>query len=358
MSKKMVVVFGGETPEHEVSLCGARSVLECAAELGWVVLPVGVTKSGQWVVGEGALERLWRAADQARFAKGVTCDDDVPGSGGRVRVFEGLPGAEVFTGYDLGFPVAHGRWAEDGTLQALLTAYGLAVVGCGVAPSAMSFDKQIAKSVLASAGLPVARGMKVEQRDYEQSPRSIISRVQEVVGPLPWFVKPARGGSSLGIGRVESSGELAAALGEAFRWDSAALVEEMVPHRELVLGVVGSPGSLLVSPAGECVPVGDLYTYEEKVRLGNPLFTCPAPIDPDVAKRAEELAVEAFRVLGCSVFARVDLFLDSRTGDLLINEVNTIPGMTEVSVFPKVMRAAGLGYPQLLTELTRITIGE
>ncbi|MBV7706805.1 D-alanine--D-alanine ligase [Nocardia nova] len=359
MSKKVVVVFGGDTPEHEVSLCGARAVLGTANRLGWKVLPVGVSKSGRWLVGEGALERLWRQADGSHFAKGATPDDDVPGSGGSVQVFDGPPGAEVFAGYELGFPVSHGPWAEDGTVQGLLASYGLAVVGSGIASSVMCFDKRLTKTLLTAAGLPVAKGMSVEQQLYAQSPLSVADSIREVVGALPWFVKPVRGGSSLGIGRVEALSDLEPALDEAFRWDSAALVEELVPHRELVLGVVGpAAGSLVVSPAGECVPVGDLYTYEEKVRLGNPLFACPAPIGPAIAKRAKELAVDAFTALGCSTFARVDLFLDQRTGALLVNEVNTIPGLTEVSVFPKVMREAGFDYPQLLTELTRLAAGK
>ncbi|WP_327116600.1 D-alanine--D-alanine ligase [Nocardia sp. NBC_01730] len=359
MSKKVVVVFGGATPEHEVSLGGARAVLSNAEKLGWEVLPVGVTKSGQWLVGDGALEQLWRKADAERFAKGITPDDDVPGSGGSVRVFDGPPGAEVFTGYQLGFPMSHGRWGEDGTLQGLLAAYGLVVMGCDITSSALCYDKRLTKIMLAEAGLPTAKGTHVEQSRYARSPHSVTDQIREVVGPLPWFVKPNRGGSSLGIGRVESSDDLDKALEEAFRWDSAALVEEAVPHREFVLGVVGKTAeSLVVSPAGECVPVGDLYTYEEKVRLGNPLFACPAPIDRNLADRARELAIEAFTVLGCSVFARVDLFLDERTGQLLINEVNTIPGLTEVSVFPKVMRAAGLDYPELLTEFTRLAASD
>lgn len=189
--------------------------------------------------------------------------------------------------------------------------------------------------------------------DHEKDPGAAVDTVVEQVGSGPWFVKPARGGSSLGIGRATHPVELHAALYEAYRWDTAALVEEEVPHRELVLGVLGAD-DVIVSPAGECVPVGPLYTYDEKYGLGNPGFTCPAGIDPHLAGRAQELAAAAFGVLGCDVFARVDLFLDRRTGELLVNEVNTIPGMTEVSVFPQVLHAAGYGYSELLTELCRL----
>ncbi|WP_328435885.1 D-alanine--D-alanine ligase [Nocardia puris] len=356
MGTRIVVVFGGDTPEHEVSLSSARAVLDNAGAIGWDVLPAGVTKSGRWLVGDGALERLWRQSDPDRLTRGATPHDDMPGGGGDAEEFDGPPDAAVFDGFQLGFPVSHGRWGEDGTLQGLLTAYGLTLVGCGAASSAVCFDKSLAKDVLSAAGLPTAKGVSVQRSRYMRSPHSAIKHLRDVVGAPPWFVKPVRGGSSLGIGRVDSEGDLATALREAFRWDSAALVEEAIPHRELVVGVVGDAGgsSLVVSPAGECVPVGDLYTYEEKVRLGNPLFACPAPIDQVTAAGARELAVGAFTALGCSVFARVDLFLDERTGSLLVNEVNTIPGLTEVSVFPKVMGAAGWDYPKLLTELARL----
>ncbi|MET8779038.1 D-alanine--D-alanine ligase family protein [Nocardia sp. NPDC004654] len=360
MSKKVVVVFGGDTPEHEVSLGSARAVLTNADALGWDVLAAGVTKSGRWLVGDGALERLWRRADPERLAKGVTPDDEVPGAGGSVEEFDGPPGAGTFAGYQLGFPVSHGRWAEDGTVQGVLAAHGLTLVGCDIASSAVCYDKRLTKTVLAAAGLPTAKGVAVQRSRFARSPHSVADQILEIVGPLPWFVKPARGGSSLGIGRVLSVDGLGTALAEAFRWDSAALVEEAIPHRELVLGVVGKADEapLMVSPAGECVPVGDLYTYEEKVRLGNPLFACPAPISQATAAQARQLAIDAFTALGCSVFARVDLFLDERTDTLLVNEVNTIPGLTVVSVFPKVMGAAGWDYPKLLTELTRLAAGE
>lgn len=168
----------------------------------------------------------------------------------------------------------------------------------------------------------------------------------EEVGSPPWFVKPRSGGCSLGISRVDSPEELQAAVHKAFCVDDAALVEETVAHRELVVGIVGR-SSLLISPPGECRPVGDLYTYEEEYTLGNTLFTCPADVGT-LSGEARALAEAACRVLGCEVFARVDLFVDQCTGGLLVNEVNTIPGVTSSSVFPMVMRAAGLDYPDLL----------
>jgi D-alanine-D-alanine ligase len=350
---KVVVVFGGNSPEHEISLAGANSVLEHAASLGWDVLPVGVSKDGHWLVGASALDCLWQAADPDLLPRASRTRDIASRPDENVEVFAGPPPASVFGGYALALPVCHGRWGEDGTLQGLLQCYGMSIVGCDVASSAICFDKHLTRSVLMAQGLPVAKGVRVRQRDYDKDPDAVL---QDAVGvdDGPWFVKPGRAGSSLGIGVAASSGELQSALAEAFRFDTTALIEEFVPHRELVVGVVGVD-ELLVSPAGECLPIGDLYTYEEKYHLGNPRFTCPAQLDGELATRIRELATDAFRALGCSVFARVDLFVDQRTGRLLVNEVNTIPGMTESSVFPKVMEATGYRYAELLTELCRLT---
>ncbi len=325
----------------------------CTHTLGWDVLPVGVTRDGHWLVGLGALERPWADADSELLPAGSVPADQVVGAGGPVDDFDGPPPLSALARYRMALPVCHGHWGEDGTLQGLLRCYGLRIVGCGVTASAICFDKQLAKAVLGDAGLPVARGVLVREVELAADPCGVIERIRDAVGAEPWFVKPARGGSSLGIASAHSAAELREALGRALGWDDAALVEELIPHRELVLGVLGRR-HLTVSPPGECIPMGALYTYEEKYRLGNPRFTCPAAIDARLTRQAQELAADAFRVLGCSVFARVDLFLDRRTGDFLINEVNTIPGMTAASVFPKVMQAAGYPYPDLLVELCRL----
>lgn len=357
MSLKLVVIFGGDSPEHEVSLAGARAVLTHAAALGWDVLPVGVTRDGRWLVGPAALSRLWLQADARLLPRDSAPDSHIPGAAGEIEVFRGPPPAQLFDGYQLALPVCHGRWGEDGTLQGLLACYGLLVVGCGVAASAVCMDKHLTQSVLGSAGLPVARSVRIGQRDHVKDPGRVVDLVRDRAGPGPWFVKPACGGSSLGIGRADAPAGLHNALAESFRWGDAALVQEAIPHRELVLGLIGR-NEVVVSPPGECIAVGSLYTYDEKYLLGNPRFTCPAQVDGPLTEQAQKLAATVFRELGCSVFARVDLFLDERTGQLLVNEVNTIPGMTATSVFPKVMRAAGYSYPELLAELCRLAAQE
>lgn len=349
MTVTVAVVFGGPSAEHEVSLAGARCVVRHAAEVGWTAHLVGIAKDERWLVGPDALAMLWREANRDRLPSGTAAQEPPPFSG-VLSIFDGPLSATALSGVKIAFPVGHGRFMEDGTLQDLLASHGLAVIGCSADASALCFDKPRTRAVLAAAGIPVARGLSVSIDDYARAATGAAERVRSVLGPGKLFVKPARGGSSLGITAVPSDAKVGPALEAAFVFDTAALVEEFVPHRELVVGVVGND-DLFVSPPGECRPVGDLYTYEEKYRLGNPGFRCPADLDPATTEAARSLAVRAYRASGCSGFARVDLFLDLRTGGLLVNEINTIPGMTAVSVFPTIMDAAGWSYPRLLQEI-------
>ncbi|MQA86674.1 MAG: D-alanine--D-alanine ligase [Streptosporangiales bacterium] len=352
MGDRLVLVFGGPSAEHEVSLASASAVLSHLTARGWDVFEAGVTQDGTWLVGSGALEALLADADPARMPSGVA-PVRRSGSVASLERFDGPPPVSVFGGRELAFLACHGRWGEDGTAQGLFGSYGIKIVGCGVAASAACFDKRLTKRVLAGCGLPVTKGIDLMQDEFVVDPVGVRERSASVLGEGRWFVKPARSGSSLGISVVERPDQLDAVLPEAFRWDETVLVEEYVPHRELVVGVIGRE-QLTVSPLGECVPVGPLYTYAEKYKLGNPRFTCPARVEPEVSDRVRELAARAYRALGCAVMARVDVFVDTRTGALLVNEVNTIPGLTEVSVFPKVMAAAGYGYADLLEELCRL----
>lgn len=353
MTHKIAVIFGGPTPEHEVSLGSARSVLAQMELLGWDVLAVGVSKDGRWFVGPGALDMVLTLADQTRLPLGVVpAADQDPQS---TEVFFGPPPRAAFTGYELVLPLCHGRWGEDGTLQGLLATYGLPVIGCGVTASAVCFDKQIAKTVLTAAGIPVTPGIVVKRHAWNADQDAVLHQALDQLGASPWFVKPNRNGSSIGVSAVAESSQLPAAIEEALRWDDTALIEEYIPHREFLLGVVGSQARLTVSPPLECIQSGETLDYEEKYLGGKLRFESPAGIGPEVIEEARRLATAAFTALGCQVFARVDLFLDTRDGSLLVNEVNTIPGMTAQSAFAQLMTAAGLPYPALLEELCQIT---
>jgi D-alanine-D-alanine ligase len=353
MSRKIAVLFGGPTPEHEVSLGSARSVLTQMQGLGWDVLAVGIGKDGRWFVGPDALEQVLAQADQAKLPLGV-----VPVAEQQRQptvVFTDPPPRAVFAGYELVLPLVHGRWGEDGTLQGLLATYGLRIVGCGVTASAVCFDKQIAKTVLSGAGLPVVAGTAVKRQAWIADQDAALRQAAGRSGAGPWFVKPSRSGSSIGVTAAATADELPAAIQEALRWDDTALIEEFVPHRELLIGVVGSDEQVTVSPPLECIQSGDVLDYEQKYRVGRLRFEPPAGVSPEVIEEARRLAAAAFAALGCEVFARVDLFLDTRDGSLLVNEVNTIPGMTSQSAFAQLMTAAGLPYPNLLETLCQLT---
>jgi D-alanine-D-alanine ligase len=352
MTQKVALLFGGPGPEHEVSLGSAGSVLAQMQVLGWDVLAVGISKDGRWFVGPGALDAVLGLADRARLPLGVVPVGD--GGSGSVEVFLGPPPRGVFAGYGLVLPLCHGRWGEDGTLQGLLVSYGLRVVGCGVTASAVCFDKQLAKTVLGAAGIAVTAGTGVARQAWIADPGAALAVAQGRIGGGPWFVKPNRSGSSIGVRAVGSLSQLPAAIEEALRWDDMALIEEFVPHRELLLGVVGTSERLTVSPPLECIQSGQVLDYEMKYH-GGLRFEPPAGLGPEVVEEARALAGAAFVALGCQVFARVDLFFDTRDGSLLVNEVNTVPGMTAQSAFAQLMTAVGLPYPVLLETLYQLT---
>jgi len=359
-ARQLVLIFGGPGPEHEVGLASALSVREHLTRRGWTLLEAGVSKDGSWLVGAGALQLLLGAADPMRLPAGL--DKAAAGlargvDSTAVRGFGGPPPSEIFTGYRMAFLACHGKWGQDGSAHRLLDSYGLSSVGCDGAATALCFNKPDTKEVLSDAGLPVARGVTVTAQEFAADPGAAKDRVRRELGSEAWFVKPARSGSSVGIARVDYPRQFDQAVGGALRWDSVALVEEYVPHREFVVGVMGND-RLVLSPPGECIPVGHLYTYEEKYRLGNPRFTCPAELDEPTVKHLNRLSVRVYRALGCAVMARIDFFLDARDGRLLINEVNSTPGLTQASVFPKVMAAAGYPYPDLLEELCRLAASD
>ena len=352
MTHKVAVLFGGPTPEHEVSLGSARSVLAQMKLLGWDVLAIGISQDGRWFVGPGALDRVLALADPAKLPLGVApATDQVPAA----EVFLDPPPRAVFAGYDLVLPLCHGRWGEDGTLQGLLVTYGLQVIGCGVTASALCFDKQLTKTILTAAGVPVTAGTTLRRQAWITGRDAAIREVQRRIGTGPWFVKPNRSGSSIGATAAATAAELPAAIEEALRWDDTVLIETYVPHRELLLAVVGTNDQLTVSPPLECIHPAAVLDYDQKYRGGQLRFEPPAGTSPEVIQEARRLAAAAFQALGCAVFARVDLFLDTRDGSLLVNEVNTVPGMTAQSVFAQLMTAAGLPYPALLETLYQFT---
>ncbi|HLA77533.1 MAG TPA: D-alanine--D-alanine ligase family protein [Vicinamibacteria bacterium] len=333
---QVALLFGGRSGEHEVSLRSAASV--AAGLLGrHRVLPVLIDKEGRW----------WLQQDPRTAAHGgvpvflVPAPDDQ----GRLRA---LQDATVLATPDVYFPVLHGPYGEDGTLQGLLELAGVPYVGSGVAASAAAMDKELMKALFAAAGVPQVRYRVLSCRQPDQE-----KLLPSELG-LPLFVKPANLGSSVGVSKVHNEEELGPALDRAFAFDRKVLVEAGVAARELEVSVLGGHNPE-ASLAGEIVPDREFYDYESKYsEASRTELRIPAPVDEAVATEARALALRAFAAVDAHGYARVDFFLEQKSGRLLVNEINTIPGFTSISMYPKLWEASGLAYPDLLGKLLEL----
>ncbi|WP_181780512.1 D-alanine--D-alanine ligase family protein [Pseudonocardia pini] len=344
---RVAVVFGGRSSEHAISCVSAGSVLTHLDRTRFDVVPVGIAPDGAWVLGTddpAALrirDRALPSVDPAATALALPGD---PTRGGLLR----LDRAEVFAGVDVVFPVLHGPFGEDGTIQGLLEMAGLPYVGAGVLASAAGMDKEFTKKLLAAAGLP-AGNLVVLRRDA----RTLTEAEREQLG-LPVFVKPARAGSSVGITKVTDWADLDAAIATARAHDPKVLVEAAVVGREVECGVLELPdGTLRASLPAEIRVVGgssDFYDFEAKYLDDVCEFDIPAKLDDSTSDRLRDMAVEAFRALDGQGLARVDFFV-GEDGELTVNEVNTMPGFTPISMYPRMWAETGVDYPTLLSTL-------
>jgi len=349
---RVAVVFGGRSTEHAISCVSAGSVLAALDPARYEVVPVGITPKGAWVITSGDPETLsisGRELPTVENGTAVVLPGD-PTAGGLVVVEPG-EGARVLHGVDVVFPVLHGPFGEDGTVQGLLEMAGVPYVGSGVLGSAVAMDKEFTKKLLAAEGLPVGPYAVV------RAGGSLAEADRDRLG-LPAFVKPARGGSSIGISRVDDWAELPAAMATARAADDKVLVEAAVPGREIELAVLeGLDGaSPDVSVPAEILLTGrDWYDFEAKYLDDVSALAIPADLPADVTARLRELAALAFTALDCAGLARVDFFVGPG-GEITVNEVNTMPGFTPISVFPQAWAASGLDYPALLDRLIRTAL--
>jgi D-alanine-D-alanine ligase len=343
---RVAVVFGGRSSEHAISCVSAGGVLTHLDRSRFDVVPVGITPSGAWVLGTddpAALsirDRALPSVDASATALALPGD---PTRGGLLR----LDRSEVFAGVDVVFPVLHGPFGEDGTIQGLLEMAGLPYVGAGVLASAAGMDKEFTKKLLMAEGLP-AGTLAVLRRG-----ESLSDGDKARLG-LPVFVKPARAGSSVGITRVTDWAALAAAVGTAREHDPKVLVEAAVVGREVECGVLELPdGTLRASLPAEIRVVGgnsEFYDFEAKYLDDVCEFDIPAKLDDATADRLRDMAIAAFRALDCQGLARVDFFV-GEDGELTVNEVNTMPGFTPISMYPRMWAETGVDYPTLLSSL-------
>ena len=357
---RVAVVFGGRSGEHAISCATAAGVLAALDRERWDVVPLGITRTGRWVLAADDPER-WRITGGA--LPEVTAGDGpgvlVPTSTDTRDLVVLEPGAvpSVLGAVDVVLPLLHGPYGEDGTLQGLLELGDVPYAGSGVLASALGMDKHVMKTVLAGAGVDVVPWVLVTARDWARDPAAAAERVAGLGWPV--FVKPARAGSSLGISRVTGPEGLAAAVAEAQRHDPRVVVEAaLAGARELECGVLQElDGTASASVPGEVVLAeGRFYDFEAKyLDDGAAALVCPAQLPDGVAERVRALAVATFEAIGCEGLARVDLFL---TGDgrLVVNEINTMPGFTRSSMYPRLWAASGVDYPALVDRLLELAL--
>jgi len=333
------VLFGGESAEHEVSVVSAQGVLQAIDRDRFDPVPFGVTKEGTWLTAEES------AAALAGIPAGAY--RPLPTPAGREPKIR----AEVSNALnelDVAFPLIHGTRGEDGTLQGFLELLGLPYTGAGVAASALGMDKALMKAVFRQAALPTADFLVVPAHEWRADATGVIDRIEAAIG-YPNFAKPANMGSSLGVSKVSSRQELGAAIEEALRYDRKALVEAAISGREIEVAVLGNDEPR-ASPPGEIIPRGEFYDYAAKyLDPDGADLVAPVRLEPGVEKRLQELAIAAFKAIDCAGMARVDFFLVG--DDPIVNEINTIPGFTPISMYPKLWEAAGIPYRELISEL-------
>ncbi|WGL53667.1 D-alanine--D-alanine ligase [Nocardioides sp. BP30] len=343
---RVALLFGGRSGEHAISAATAAGVMQAIDTEKYDVLPVGITREGQWVLTGG---------DPSRFELTAGRLPEVTTESGRQVV-----GLSDVGEVDVVFPVLHGPFGEDGTIQGLLELADVRYVGCGVLASAVGMDKHYMKLVFAGHGLPVGPYVVVHPRDWDQRQAEVVARVSQELA-FPVFVKPARAGSSLGVTRVDDISGLAEAIEEARFHDPKVLVEQGLVGREIECAVLGGrdgsaprasvPGEIVVDHGS-----ADFYDFEEKYSATSHARTqAPADLPDEVTARVRDLAVRAFEAIGGEGISRVDVFV-SPDGEVVINEINTLPGFTPISMYPKMWEATGLSYPELIDELIQLAL--
>ena len=351
------VLFGGRSGEHEVSLLSARSVMGAIDREKYAVVPIGITKEGRWIASGDPMKAL--AAGDAGASQPVALLGD-PSRRGLMRLedMKRAIKATRLTELDVIFPVLHGPYGEDGTVQGLLELAGVPFVGAGVTASALGMDKAVFKNVMQAHGLPIVDYAVLKRKEWDADPEGVMDRIEDQLG-YPVFTKPANLGSSVGISKCRGRAGLAAGLAEAARYDRKLLVEVAVPAtREIEVSVLGNDDPIASIP-GEIIPSREFYSYEAKyVDDGEQAsqLLIPAPISPDTTERVRDLAVRAYVAIDCAGMARADFLLSGETGELYVNELNTIPGFTAISMYPKLWEASGIPYAELIDRLIGLAI--
>jgi D-alanine-D-alanine ligase len=362
MTEKLTigVIFGGRSGEHEVSLMSALSVINALDQTRYNIIQIGITHEGAWLTGKDVLNALLQGNLNELEPAFILPD---LARRGLFRLHSSSKGAVFeFVAYlDVVFPVLHGTYGEDGTMQGLLEVADLAYVGAGVLGSALGMDKGVCKTIMRAEDIPVVDWLVVSRAEIQKDIHTVIKRIMKMAD-FPLFVKPANLGSSVGITRCMSPGDLVDGLLEAARYDRRILIERGILNpREIEVSVLGN-NDPQVSLPGEVIPSREFYSYEAKYIDGTSNLLIPAPISPELAHKVQELALKAYRAVDCSGMARVDFLLEKtqpgigKAPGLYLSELNTIPGFTQISMYSKLWDASGLPYPALVNRLIELAL--
>jgi D-alanine-D-alanine ligase len=358
---RVAVLYGGRSGEHEISLQSAASVIRNLDRERYEVVPIAINKQGRWLHNDVSLIQNLKSLPVFKDAPGVVLMPNPAPAGSTALLPAGPPAGKpaLPIPIDVVFPVMHGPLCEDGSVQGLLELADVPYVGCGVLASAVAMDKDVGKRLARDAGIPVVPFVAIKREQWIANRVQLESRIATELG-YPVFVKPANLGSSVGVHKVKEPKGLASALEDAFRYDFKVLVEKSVAAREIEVSVLENPapgGPPLVSVPGEISPTHEFYSYEAKYLDENgATLVIPAKLAPEQVAMVQKIAAQAFLAFECEGMSRVDLFLDKQDGTFYFNEINTIPGFTSISMYPKMWEASGIPYAELLTRLIDLAI--
>jgi D-alanine-D-alanine ligase len=347
------IIFGGRSAEHEVSLVSATSVMQALDKRKYEVVPIGITPEGRWLSSAESLQLLKEKADIAHLPEHILVPD--PRKQGLVPLNNAEAQAASTLRLDVVFPVLHGTYGEDGTIQGLLELADIPYVGSGVLGSAIGMDKVVQKQLLRHAKIPVTKDVWFKHDEFEKRQKWFITQIERKLR-YPCFVKPANMGSSVGITKAHQRKELIAAIRLAAEFDRKVLVEQAVLRgREIECSVLGNDEPIASIP-GEIIPSNEFYDYDAKYVDGKSRAEIPAKLPRSAVKQIQRIALEAFRVLDCAGMARVDFLVQGNGSKIFLSEVNTIPGFTSISMYPKLWQASGLSYAELLDRLIELAL--
>lgn len=350
MKKKICVIFGGESTEYEVSLRSAYSVINNLNKDLYDILTVGIQKNGKWFLYDGSYDKIPTDSWYNNNLKPVNI---MHGNKESALLVQNFDGTYQKIDFDVAFPVLHGKNGEDGTIQGLFELTGIKYVGVGVIASSVGMDKTFSKVVFKDAGIPQADWVTVCKHELSDLDCKILEAENKFSYPM--FIKPANAGSSIGIGKAKNREQLIECINEAFKFDRKILIEEFLTGHEVECAVLGNRGNITASCVGEIVASQEFYTYDAKYSSDSTSeLHIPAKLKEEYAEKVRKLAVTAFKALDGKGLSRVDFFVDEQKDKVWINEINTLPGFTSISMYPKLFEASGIAYSELLTKLINI----